>query len=68
MDILDALKPLLESIPPEEHFHVKRLLQYQLLLLSLMPEPQRYSEYARSELALTHYERYTLEYQRTIDG
>lgn len=65
MSIFDSLKPLLEDIPEHEHAYVERMLQYQLTLLSLMPEAQRYAEYSRSELALAHYERFNTEYRET---
>jgi hypothetical protein len=44
---------------------VRRMLQYQLTVLALMPEAQRYAEYAKSELALMHYERANDEYKET---
>lgn len=65
MSVFDPLKVLLQDIPEQEHAYVRRMLQYQLTVLALMPEAQRYAEYAKSELALMHYERANDEYKET---
>lgn len=65
MSVFDTLKPLLQDIPEEEHAYVRRMLQYQLTVLALMPAAQRYTEYSKSEMALMHYERMNLEYKET---
>ncbi len=65
MSVFDPLKPLLQDIPEQEHAYVRRMLQYQLTILALMPEAQRYAEYSRSEMAMSHYERLNLEYKET---
>lgn len=58
MSIFEALEPLLEAIPKEEHALLQRFLRYQLTVLSLMPPQQRYLEYGKAEKALKHYEEY----------
>jgi hypothetical protein len=65
MSVFDTLKPLLQDIPEQEHAYVRRMLQYQLTVLALMPESQRYTEYSKSEMAMLHYERLNLEYKET---
>lgn len=58
MSILESLEPLVDTIPAEEHGLLRRFLQYQLTVLSLMPPQQRYLEYGRVEKALAHFETY----------
>lgn len=65
MSIFAPLAPLLLDIPEHEHMYVLRMLQCQLTVLALMPEAQRYNEYSKSELMLSHYEHCNSEYQKT---
>lgn len=62
--MLHTLVALFEALPEEERPLAEQYLRHQLVLLSCMPESQRYEEYAKADMAMAHHARFAERAER----